>query len=268
MSGWELTLKQQPDFDLDAAAISSVATDAGDISKISLPSARPDLTAEIGELFHVKRRDDELVHISGDLTRFHRLGHAWSGGSLVVEGSVGVQFAAQMRAGTITLRGDADDGVATQMRGGDLFIQGNIGDFAAGPLPGRRSGMRGGRLRLIGNAGHHTGHRLRRGWIMIRGSVGDCLASDMVAGTIAVSANLGDNVGAGMKRGTLVLSPAASLSSLRFTPPRPVSLGITQLIADELQSHLPDVAAMLRNRLHRSLGDLTAGGMGEILLAH
>ena len=268
MSGWELSLIATPPTDLDSAALTAIETcsDLKELSGLTLLASRPQQSIALAELFRIQRRNDDQIVVSGDLKSFHRIGYGWTQRSLLIEGDVGSGLGTGMRGGSIVVQGNTLDFAACQMRGGLIRVAGHTGDYLGGPLPGRRSGMSGGRVVITRNAGHHAGHRLRRGTIIIAGDVNDGVASDMVAGTIAIGGRVGDFVAAGMRRGTLILRRTVALDPVRFSAARTVDLGVSRLIAHDLQADAPEIAAALRGPLQRSLGDRSAAGQGEVWL--
>lgn len=266
MSGLTLTLKVQPQFDVDAAVLGdALASSTADVANRSvLQVIGGGRVLVVGDLFDVKDRDDGRVVIEGSLSRFHHIATGWKTGEMVVEGDVGSGFAGQMRGGSVCLRGDAADGLARQMRGGVIRVTGNAGDEIGGPLAGRRSGMSGGRVRIDGRAGRFTGYRMRRGTILVLGDCGEFAGCCMVAGTIAIAGRVGGHLGEGMRRGTVIVPRADELSSLRFTTPRPESLSVARLLANDFRDDSPELADALTRPVWRSLGDLTESGAGEV----
>lgn len=268
MSGLRLQLRGAPQGDWDAAALGGDLPEmsADSASRLRLRCLGSNASLAVGDCFAVSSRTDGRVVIEGDLPCFHRLGEGWRGGQLIVEGNVGDGFASQMRGGQVSLNGNASAGAAEQMRGGDLRISGDVGHSVGRPLPGRRSGMSGGRVVVAGRGGHCAGERMRRGTLLILGGCGDCLGCDMVAGTIVVAGSVGEHVAAGMRRGTLLVADSVQLSPLRFSEPRIESLGIMRLLRADLLPDAVDIAAALEGSIARAVGDLSAGGMGEIWL--
>jgi formylmethanofuran dehydrogenase subunit C len=268
MSGLHLKLRRSPPVDCDAAALGGElrGLSVEQVGGLQLPCLGSHCSLPVRECFDVKPRVDDRVVIEGDLERFHRLGARWSAGQLMVEGNVGDAFVSQMVAGQVTLRGNAGDGVAEQMRGGELTVSGNVGDGVGRPLPGRRSGMSGGAVIVAGNARHTAGYRMRRGMLVIRGDCGDSLGCDMVAGTIVVGGSAGSGVAAGMRRGTVIVPDSVELSAMRFTPARVEELSIVRLLVNGLPPVASRLADALKGSIRRSLGDVTAGGMGEVWL--
>lgn len=267
MSGWLLTQKAAIDEDLDASALTELISmeSSKQISSIVLNSSRPRRGIDVGELFDIKPiHNGDNVVIRGDLARLHRLANGWHSVALLVEGSVGSQFAVNMRSGKVQVDGSVGDGLATQMRGGEVRVVGSAGACVGAPLPGRRSGMSGGRVVIGSDAGHSLGYRLRRGMLLVHGNCGDGAGRDMVAGTIVISGNTGMHLGAGMKRGTIVIATKPVLDAPRFTKPCNVQLGVAALLAGNLESESRLLASGLRGRFDRVLGDVTARGKGEI----
>jgi formylmethanofuran dehydrogenase subunit C len=218
----------------------------------------------VGDHFDVQPRTDDRVVIQGDLSTYHGIGSRWSDGELLVEGNVGDGFASRMSGGEVHLHGDAGHKTAQQMRGGMLNITGNVGDDLGCPLHGRRSGFSGGTIHVIGNAGDHAGYRMRRGMMILQGNCGQFVGCDLVAGTILITGSVASDLAVGMHRGTVIVPHGTDFSPLRFTPSESHRLSIATILADDLQTRLPMVAAALRSNITRSLGDLTCGGRGEI----
>lgn len=266
MTGLRLQLRAQPPGDCDAAALGAALRGLSirDAGRLRLHSIGSTESLAVGDLFAVSHNGEERVVIDGDLRHLHRIGAHWNGGELVVEGCVGDGFASQMCGGDVLLRGHAGHGAAEQMTGGTLRISGDVGDHLATALPGRRRGMSGGRIVVTGDSGAFTAARMRRGTVVIHGSCGIALGADMVAGTIAVGATAGAHLAAGMRRGTIIVASPAKLSPLRFSAPCRVQLAISRLIATDLAGDAPDLAAALGGEVFRALGDLSAGGMGEL----
>ncbi len=225
-------------------------------------------TLALPELFDITQGGgpaDELV-FEGDLSRFDRIGWQMASGSIVVDGPAGDYAGACMSGGTITVRGNAGDLAACEMAGGTLTIEGKVGDFAASTLPGSMDGMRGGTFIVKGNAGERFADRMRRGSALVIGNVGDFAASRMVAGTVAIGGTAGAHVGYGMRRGSVVLAGPAPEIAPTFVPALVDAAVFWQLLARDLARHGGPFAALPTRRIKRHLGDLAAGGMGELIL--
>ena len=268
MSGLHLRLRAAPPGEIDAAALGGQlqAMSPAEISRLPLPRLGSTQPLRVADCFAVAPRADQRVVVEGDLRQFHRLACRWATGELVVEGDVGERFASQMRGGEVHVEGNASAGAAEQMGGGELRISGEVGDELGRPLPGRRSGISGGRIIVAGRAGHRAGYRMRRGTIVILGDCGDAAGCDLVAGTIVVAGATGRDLGAGMRRGTIVVPNFNLLSPVRFSRPQREQLSIARLLAHELLPAAPAIAAALQTDITRAVGDLSAGGMGEIWL--
>ena len=225
-------------------------------------------TLALAELFDITQVDgaaDELV-LEGDLSRFDRIGWQMTSGSIVVDGHAGDYVGGAMSGGTITVRGHAGDLAACEMAGGSLTIEGSVGDFAASTLPGSMDGMRGGTFIVRGNAGARFADRMRRGSALVFGNAGDFLASRMVAGTVAIGGTAGAHVGYGMRRGSVVFGGAAPEIAPTFVPALVDAAVFWQLLARDLARHGGPFATLPARRITRHLGDLGAGGKGELIL--
>jgi formylmethanofuran dehydrogenase subunit C len=198
------------------------------------------------------------------LDRFR--GHRPRLGDVQVEGDVGDYAGGGMRGGELVVRGSALALTACEMAGGLLTIGGNVGDFAASTLPGSMDGMRGGTLIVRGSAGARFGDRMRRGTALVFGDVGDFLASRMVAGTIAIGGHARAHVGYGMRRGSVVFAGSAPGISTTFVPALAEAAVFWQLLARDLARHGGPWATLPQRRIERQLGDLAAGGKGELIV--
>ena len=208
---------------------------------------------------------DELV-LTGDLSRFDHIGWQMAGGAVVVEGHAGDYVGGGMTGGSVHVHGHAGHLAACEMAGGTLTIAGNAGDFCASTLPGSMDGMRGGTFIVRGNAGDRFADRMRRGTALVFGNVGDFLASRMVAGTVAIGGAAGAHVGYGMRRGSIVLAGAVPEVPPTFVPALVDAVVFWQLLARDLARHGGPFAALPSRRIARYLGDLGAGGKGELIV--
>jgi formylmethanofuran dehydrogenase subunit C len=98
------------------------------------------------------------------------------------------------------------------------------------------------------------------------GDVGDVLASRMVAGTIAVGAAVGVHPGYAMRRGSVVFAGSAPMPEPTFVPAIADATVFWQLLARDLARHGGPFAALPARGITRWLGDLSAGGKGELIL--
>jgi formylmethanofuran dehydrogenase subunit C len=228
-------------------------------------------TAELADLFHVEgTQGDERLIVEGNLSHVHGLGRGMSGGHLCVHGDAGPQLGAEMSGGLIEVDGSSGDWAGAEMRGGMIKIRGDTGSFLGAAYPGSRVGMRDGVILVEGSAGDDAGVQMQRGIIAIRGGVGGGLARSMIAGTVVVLGPVRKRIGAGMKRGSLVLpalgnSPEDCLLPT-FTLAGQFPLPFLTVYLKQLSARGFAVpAAVLSARLDRYNGDSVVGGRGEIL---
>jgi formylmethanofuran dehydrogenase subunit C len=261
-----LKLRQAPDLRLDLRGLQPGLRDMAAIERLPLAQGRHFVA--LAEFFSVSAVDDgqNLLQLEGDLSRCDRLGWQLDGGRIQVEGDVGDYAGAGMRAGELRINGHAGLLAACEMSGGRLEVQGNVGDHAASGQPGSMDGMRGGTFVVHGNAGQRFGDRMRRGTALVFGDVGDFLASRMVAGSIAVGGRVGAHVGYGMRRGSLVFAGAVPAIAPTFVPAVADALVFWQLLARDLALHGGPFTPLPSRRIQRHLGDLAAGGKGELII--
>jgi len=273
MTQVRLTLKQPPTLRVDMRGVTPTALaglEPAQIERITVTHGMQ--TLALAELFDVSRStsaaggDAELL-LEGDLSRLDRIGWQLDSGRIVVVGSVGDYAGACMSAGEVSVQGDAVMLAACEMAGGTLSIDGNVGDHAASSLPGSMDGMRGGTLVVRGRAGHRFADRMRRGSAVVFGDVGDFLASRLVAGTIAIGGRAGAHVGYGMRRGSVVFAGSAPRVAPTFVPALADAAVAWQLLARDLARHGGPFEGLAGRRIVRHLGDLSADGRGELILA-
>lgn len=267
MSGWKLTLKAAPTLRVDLRSLSPAAFAELDAAAIGRHIVHHGNEAvALGDLFIIAPHADGELRLEGGLSKFDRIGWQLAGGTIRVDGDAGDYLGAGMSGGEIVASGSAGLLAACEMSGGRLEIGGHAGDFAASALPGSMDGMRGGTLLVRGNAGQRFGDRMRRGTALVFGDAGDFIASRMVAGTIAVAGRIGAHPAYGMRRGTLLAAgPAPALPSTFVG--NSVDIGVFwQLLARDLARHGGAFTALPQRRVQRHLGDLAAGGKGELLI--
>lgn len=268
MSGWTLRTRQVPALRVDLRGVTPGALAALSHAELErMPVGYGNALVPLAELFHVEPRSDKSLVFAADLRRFDRVGWQMDGGVLIVEGAVGHYAGACMRGGELSVRGDAGALAACEMTGGTVTIDGDAGDFAASTLPGSMDGMRGGTLVVKGNAGARFGDRMRRGTAVVFGDVGDFLAARMVAGTIAIGGRASAHAGYGMRRGSVVFAAAAPDVAPTFVPAIAEAPVFWQLLARDLAHHGGVFAGLPGRRIERQLGDLAAGGKGELIIA-
>jgi formylmethanofuran dehydrogenase subunit C len=174
-----------------------------------------------------------------------------------------------MQGGRIVVHGSAGAYAAAALRSGIVEIDRAAGDFLGGALAGEMKGMSGGLVIVRGSAGSRAADRMRRGTIIVEGGIGGYAGSRMIAGTIIVLGEaIGPYPGYGMKRGTLVLRRRAERELPSFTDCGRHDLGFLRLLLRALhgRSRSLDQFAARPAVAQRLVGDLAAGGQGEILL--
>ncbi|HWH74222.1 MAG TPA: formylmethanofuran dehydrogenase subunit C [Methylibium sp.] len=267
MSGWQFTLKRSPGLRVDMRSVSPTAFAGRSAAAVAGHTVHHGNEAvALGELFTIAPHTEGELRFEGDLARFDRLGWQLAGGAIRLDGAAGDYLGAGMSAGEIVVSGHAGVLAACEMSGGRLEVGGDVGDFAASALPGSMDGMRGGTFIVRGNAGARFGDRMRRGSALVFGNVGDFAASRMVAGTIAVAGTIGAHPAYGMRRGTLLAVGQAPAVPPTFVGNN-VDIGVFwQLLARDLARHGGAFATLAKRQPQRYLGDLAAGGKGEVLL--
>lgn len=268
MSGWRLQLKQAPPVRIDLRGVlPSTLVNLGVAEVERLPVGCGNALVPLAELFAVSAAGEaDTLHLAGDCRHIDHVGAGLSAGRIVVDGAVGHHCGAGMSGGALEVGGDAGLHAACEMAGGTLTIAGSVGDFAACPLPGGMDGMRGGTLIVRGRAGARFGDRMRRGTALVFGDAGDFLASRMVAGTIAIGGHAGAHAGHLMRRGSIVFAGAAPLPSATFVPALAEAPVFWQLLARDLARHGGPFARLPERTMRRWLGDLAAGGKGELIV--
>lgn len=274
MSGRVITLRLRhaPALRVDLRGITPTALAALTVAEIErLPITHGTQQLALAELFSLTEgasaQDTYALRLQGDCSRIDRIGWQMAGGTLHVDGPVGDHAGGGLRDGLLHITGDAGALAACEMAGGRLTIDGHVGDCAASALPGSMNGMCGGTLVVHGHAGDRFGDRMRRGTAVVHGHVGDFLASRMVAGTIAIGGTAGRHIGYGMRRGSVVFAqplPPASLPDT-FVPAGAEAAAFWQLLARDLARHGGPFAALPARAIERHLGDLAAGGKGELI---
>ncbi len=266
MSAWRLTLKAAPALRVDLRGIAPdklAGLALADVEK--LPVGHGNRLEPLAEFFRIEAAADDTLTFDGDLSRFDRIGWQMASGRIEVNGHAGHYAAGCMSGGSLAIHGNAGLLAACEMAGGSLTIDGNVDDFAASTLPGSMDGMRGGSLVVKGDAGARFGDRMRRGTALVFGNAGDFLASRMVAGTIAIGGSTGAHAGYGMRRGSVLFAGAAPEPSPTFVPAIASADVIWQLLARDVARHGGPFEGLAGRRIDRCLGDLSAGGKGELI---
>lgn len=224
----------------------------------------------LGELFHVDVSDenDLTLNIVPANDRLDYIGSGLQQGRIIIHGDGGHHVGRDMSGGQIEVRGNAGDHAGGGMLSGHLEIHGSVGDCTGGPAAGERRGQRGGLIHVRGNAGNRAGERMRRGKLLIEGDCGECLGHRMIAGTVYVAGQVGALPGVGMRRGTLLLKKLPREPGNLFADSGVYQLPFLRLLLNEIgQLSQPDREPFPGPReARRFVGDLSRGGLGEILV--
>jgi len=268
MSGWHLRLREAPALRVDLRGITPAALAELPVGQVErLAVGHGNTTLPQAAFFDVEAGEAGVLHFEGDLERFDRIGWQMDGGRIRVDGHAGHYAGGCMRAGELHIAGSAGLLAACEMAGGTLTVAGDVGDFAASTLPGSMDGMRGGTLVVHGRAGERFADRMRRGTALVFGDVGDFLASRLVAGTVAIGGRAGAHIGYGMRRGSVVFAGAVPSVAPTFVPALAEAAVAWQLLARAIARHGGPFAGLPARRIGRHLGDLSADGKGELIVA-
>jgi formylmethanofuran dehydrogenase subunit C len=262
-----ITLKADPGLPVDMTGVLPAAL-AGqpEGTAAAIPLRVGNRQIPLGELFGVRAGDEAELVVEGSSRRLDRLGAGMTLGRLDVRGDAGAYLGLGLSDGRIALSGSAGDFVGAAMRDGRITIAGNAGAFLGGPLPGDPHGMAGGAILVAGDVGDRAGDRMRRGIVAVGGSAGAWLASRFIGGTIVLGGTCGPWPGYGMHRGTLLLGQAPAELPATFADNGTHDLPWLTLLDRHLAA-LGWQGVRPRPRVRRLIGDLTAGGKGEILVA-
>jgi formylmethanofuran dehydrogenase subunit C len=222
----------------------------------------------VGELFDLAGEDPSDLLILNGCDKLDRIGQGMGHGRISVEGDAGNWLGCAMTGGEIEVTGSAGSFTAAAMKKGAIHVRGNVGDFLAAALPGEPRGMSGGDVIVGGNAGERVGDRMRRGTVLIEGKAGDYCASRMGAGTIAVLGSVGANAGYCMRRGTLLTRRLDGALPSTFNDCGVHRLGFLALLFRSWQGLPGRFGALPLDvpPVRRLVGDLSEGGLGEILV--
>lgn len=272
MSALALRLEHPPDLrvdlrDVDSRTLASLAP--GEAARFRVRHGNE--SAELGAFFRIDAVASDAagpeLRFDGDLSRFDRIGWKLAEGRIVVDGAAGDYVGSAMSGGEIVIDGDAGVCAACAMTGGRITIRGDVGDFAASAFPGDMEGMRGGTLVVDGNAGARLADRMRRGTVIVAGDVGVFAGSRMVAGTIGIGGRAAEHAGFGMRRGSMIFAGEPPTPDVTFLPVAADIGVIWRLLARDLARFGDAFARLPAIRPRRYVGDLGAGGKGELLLA-
>lgn len=265
-----LRLKTRPPSRVDAAPLVPrvlAKLSRAEIERIPLTGWNQ--TFRVGDLFAVKGDDAGRIVLQDLDGSFVRVAAALDGGELMVVGAAGDYAGEEMTGGVLTVSGNAGDFVGAGMKGGTIVCSGNAGGFAGSGRAGEMKGMSGGAIVIHGNAGDRAGDRMRRGLLLVEGGVGEYCAARMLAGTLVALGTVGSYAGYLMRRGTVVLGRRDVALPPTFNYSGDSDLLAIRLLLRSLARYGPAFKSLARRSgpFARWLGDLGAGGKGEVLLA-
>lgn len=262
MTGVHLRLRAPLAARLDISGLtrSGVWPAAAEAERLRVPYGSFEVV--LGDLFEVGSGQDGRLVIEGD-ARLDGVASGLAAGSVVIEGPVGFNAGAGMKGGTVEVRGDVAAFLGAGMSGGRIEVSGSAGDHAGAAPAGQRSGMSGGTIIVRKDAGARAGERMRAGLLAVAGSVGSHAAARMVAGTLIIGGRIGAGLGHAMRRGT-ILCRSLPQTALGFVDSGEHDL----LFLDFLRVNLPELSLVAggSRRARRLVGDLNAGGKGEVLI--
>ncbi|HVK16916.1 MAG TPA: formylmethanofuran dehydrogenase subunit C [Fimbriiglobus sp.] len=236
-----------------------------------LPVWHGNRSEELGQFFDVSTRittapgQADLL-FAGDTRNVHRIGAGMSGGLVYVEDAAGRHAGAGMTGGTLVIDSGVGDWLGAEMKGGAIEVRGSAGNMVGAAYRGSRHGMTGGTIHVRGDAGDEVGLLMRRGLIAVEGGVSEFAAASMIAGTL-VAGSVGRAVGAGMKRGTLLILAGEPAMGPGFRFSCDYSPAYLELLFGDLRRIcFGKTAAIERHPVRCYRGDLVNGGTGEVLV--
>lgn len=236
------------------------------IEVAKLPIFHGNRSESLGEFFDVAADSKTALadlHFACDTRNVKGIAAGMTGGSVFVEGDVGMHAGARMTGGSLIIDRNAGDWLGAEMKGGSIEVRGNSGNQVGAAYRGSRRGMTGGTILLRGNAGDELGLLMRRGLIVVGQACGSFACASMIAGTVAILGDVSDGLGAGMKRGTIITTREPNLPiSFRFACEyQPSFLPLLLAKLQQLQVALPASRSV---RCYR--GDVLTGARGEVLV--
>lgn len=222
----------------------------------------------LGTLFDVAVDEPNKLIVRNSCEQLDYLGAKMNGGDMVVDGNSGDYCAERMSGGRLHLNGNTGNYLASMMRGGRLDLYGNAGDYVSAPRAGVMQGQQGGTVVIHGNAGKRLGDRMRRGMLIVTGDADAYCACRMIAGSIVVRGGIGAHFGIGMRRGSLIVSEKVDFSTVDyFSKPRFQEVIFMILMLQYLRTLDSALESILPiSRMQRCVGDLSVGGLGEVLV--
>jgi formylmethanofuran dehydrogenase subunit C len=217
MAQIELKLKKEPLFSLEAESITpdnfKGKSDKG-IGDLRVFHGNEKLT--IKDFFNIKgsagdNLDEIKIIINGNLLKVKRIGEKMSGGSITINGDVGMHVGNTMSGGKILVNGNADDWAGAMMTGGELEITGSAGNYVGAAYRGNWVGMTNGVIKVKGSVGFEAmiwargSTPQKRFPKLICGSAGQFLGLHNHGAIIICEGDAEARVGADQARGVIVV---------------------------------------------------------------
>ena len=160
--------------------------------------------SNMSDLFEIsgevtKEVGEQVIVVEGDTTLVKYIGSSMSSGKIIVEGNAGMHLGSRMTGGEIQVKGSVDDWAGAEMTGGYIRINKNAGNRLGSAYRGSPEGMTGGVIVVDGNVGQECGAFLRRGMIVIRGAVAPFAGVHMNGGQIFAFGHISKRLGASAK---------------------------------------------------------------------
>jgi formylmethanofuran dehydrogenase subunit C len=206
-----LRLKKEISVPVDAKCISPdkfAGMSLGEIGKTELWVGNR--KQKLGDFFTVegtlgKTPREVALRLSGDMSKFRRLGAGMTAGEVEVQGDVGMRTGEKMKGGRISVAGNVGSWAGLEMKGGVIEVKKDAGDYIGGAYRGSTKGMSGGTIIIHGNAGTEVGSYMRKGFIKVGGDVKQFAGIHMRNGVLLVQGSAGERAGAYMTGGKIIL---------------------------------------------------------------
>jgi len=213
---------------------------------------------KLDELFKVEcdneHVDDEVLKISGDVSKVKKLGCGMTCGKMVIEGNTGSHLGENMRGGSIIVHGDVGSWLGSSMRGGRIEVMGKAGDYVAAPYRGSTAGMKSGEVIIHGDVGNEAGCFMRGGLIRIEGNASQFLGIHMRNGTILALGNSDGRVGAEMLDGKIIVCGYVPEVLPTFT-------------IEDVRPSVKIDSEKINGPFYRFVGDLADNGDGKLYIS-
>ena len=221
MAEIKLTLKKQPDFPLEADAISPdnfAGKTQDEIKNFELYLGNK--TVKLGDYFEIKGKSgnaEELtITIDGNLSNVKRIGEKMTAGEIIINGDVGMHVGNRMKGGKLKVNGNAGDWAGAMLEGGELEINGDAGHYVGAAYRGFWKGMEDGIIKVSGKIGNEAMLWARNSkgagkWpTLYCGGAGTFLGIHNHGGTIIVEGDVDRCTGADQAWGMIVIKGKVS----------------------------------------------------------